>query len=94
MIAIAADELSGHELIGLSVRVMRSSNGLHVGVEGVVVDETRNMLVIASDSEKKRIPKDDVTYGFTLPDGTFTLVDGRELLDRPVDRTGRRFGRR
>jgi len=94
MIAIAASDLSGHELIGLGVKVMRSSNRLHMGIEGIVVDETKNMLVIASGSEKKHLPKDNVTYGFTLPDGTFVMVDGEQLLDRPVDRTGKRFVRR
>lgn len=94
MIAVMANELSGHELIGLRVRVVYSSNRLHAGIEGVVVDETKNMLVIASGSGKKRLPKDNVTYGFTLPDGTFIMVDGKQLLDRPVDRTGKRFVRR
>ena len=94
MITVTASEISGHELIGLRVKVMCSSNRLHKGIEGVVVDETKNTLVIASDSEKKRLPKDNVTYGFTLSDGTFIAVDGNQLLDRPVDRTGKRFVRR
>ena len=94
MIAVTASELSGHELIGLRVKVMRSSNRLHMGIEGIVVDETKNTLVIANGSEKKCLPKDDVTYGFTLPDGTLIAVDGNQLLDRPVDRTGKRFVRR
>lgn len=94
MITIAANELHSHELIGLKVRVVRSSNPLHMGIEGVVVDETKNTLVVARDSEKKRLPKDNVTYGFTLPDETFIEIDGKQLLDRPVDRTGKRYGRR
>ena len=94
MITLAEERLSHHELIGLSVTVTQSSNPLHLGIKGMVVDETRNMLVMAGDNRKKHLPKADATYGFTLSDGTFIVIDGRQLLGRPVDRTGKTSRRR
>ncbi len=94
MIMFRANELPNHELIGLKVRVTHSSNCLQSGIEGTVVDETRNTLVIASGSKKRRLSKDGVTYGFTLYDGTLVEVDGKQLIERPVDRTGKRFERK
>ena len=89
MTAGREDELARHELIGLRAVITRSSNPLHVGIKGVVVDETQNILVIASGSEKRRISKEDATYGFTLLNGAFVEVEGRRLLGRPADRVGK-----
>ena len=94
MIAVGEDRLSRHELIGLKITVIHSSNPLHLGIKGVVVDETKNMLVIADNSKKKRVPKEDATYGFTMPDGTLIEIEGRQLLGRSVDRIGRTSVRR
>ncbi len=82
------ERLIRHELIGLGVTIIRSVNPLHLGIKGMVVDETRNMLVIASNQGKKFIPKADATYGFTL-NGTSVEVNGNRLLGRSVDRIGR-----
>ncbi|MFH0897836.1 MAG: ribonuclease P protein subunit [Candidatus Bathyarchaeota archaeon] len=94
MISISEERLSRHELIGLSITVLHSSNPLHLGVKGVVVDETKNMLVIAVNTKKKYIPKEVATFSFSMPEGTFIEIDGRQLLGRPVDRIGRTSGRR
>ena len=89
MITITEDDLLRHELISLKVTITRSSNPLHEGINGVVVDETKNTLIIAGGSKKRRIPKECATYVFTMPDGTFIEVEGRRLLGRPVDRIGK-----
>lgn len=89
MITITEDELLRHELINLRVMVTRSSNQFQEGINGVVVDETKNTLVIADDSKKRRIPKMGAIYVFTMPNDTFIEVEGRRLLGRPVDRIGK-----
>lgn len=86
MIVVTEDELLRHELINLKVTVIRSSNPLQEGISGVVVDETKNMLVIADVSKKRCISKEGVTYGFVMPAGTFIQIEGRRLRGRPVDR--------
>ena len=94
MITSTAERLCRHELIGLGISVTQSLNPLHLGIKGTVVDETRNMLVIASNGKKKYVPKADATYCFTLFNGTLVQIDGRQLLGRPVDRIARASGRR
>ncbi len=94
MTVVAEDRISRHEIIGLNIVVTQSSNPLHLGIKGVVVDETKNMLVISDNSKKKHISKDGVTYGFTTSDGTFVEIDGRQLLGRSVDRIGKNSRRR
>ena len=88
--SITEDNLHRHELIGLKVTVIRSSNPLYVGIKGNIVDETKNMLIIDDDSKEKRLPKDNVVYVFTMPNGKLIELDGKRLVGRPADRTGRR----
>ena len=87
-------QLIRHELINLKVTVTHSSNPLHNGLNGIVIDETKNTLLIASGSKKRRIPKEGTTYGFTMTDGTFIEVEGELLLGRPADRTRKTFRRK
>ena len=93
MINIATDYFLRHELIGLKVNVLQSSNPLLMGIKGVVLDETKNTLIVKVNSDKKRLPKKDVVYGFSLSNGTFLEVEGRQLQERPVDRIRRRLRR-
>ena len=56
---IAPQNILKHELIGLSVEIVKSSNPNLVGIKGRVVDETRNTLLIEKfDGSEVRIPKD------------------------------------
>ena len=46
-----------HELIGLKVKVTISTNKKQEGLEGIVVDETRNTLIIETSSGEKSLAK-------------------------------------
>ncbi len=81
-----------HELIGLKCKVVDSKNKNLIGVEGTVVDETRNMLVIETEGKEVKVPKDVVTLHFYLKDATVE-VDGRVLLARPEDRIKKKLKR-
>lgn len=82
------------ELIGLKIKVMDSSNPLHKEITGEVRDETKNTIVILSNSKNKRIPKKDAIYGFITSNGRFIEISGKRLLGRPADRINKRIGRR
>ena len=83
-----------HELIGLKIKVKKSSDPTHVGLSGVVVDETYNMIKIETkDGEEKSLPKKISVFVFTLPDGTKVEVDGKLLVGRPEDRIKKKFPR-
>ncbi|MFQ5911084.1 MAG: ribonuclease P protein component 1 [Thermoplasmata archaeon] len=79
--------LHKHELIGLEVEVVRSTCRNLVGLRGVVVDETKNTMVIEVQSMEKRIPKRGTKFRFHIEDGV--EIDGARLLHRPEDRTKR-----
>jgi ribonuclease P protein subunit POP4 len=84
--SIAKENLIRHELIGLQIRVIHSSNPTYTGIKGKVIDETKNMLMISDGVKKKWIQKDVAVYCFTLPDKSTVEVEGEEILGRPVKR--------
>lgn len=60
-----------------------------MGMNGLVVDETKNLLTIDSsktDSNRVRIPKKDCVFRFSLPSGEQVDVDGRLLKLKPENR--------
>jgi len=82
------------ELIGLKAKVVKSSNPSYVGISGVVVDETRNTLVIRQDNRDRVVVKDQAVFQFTLSDGTVMEVEGGVILGRPEDRVKKQVRRR
>ena len=76
--------LRKHELIGLQVRVMRSTDPGQRDLSGRVVDETRNMLVVEVGGVDKRIPKQGSRFRFDIQGGL--EVEGDEIRFRPEDR--------
>lgn len=83
---ITSQSLLKHELIGLPVRIVRSTHLGHVGISGTVVDETQNMLLILHDGKQKNVPKKTSVFQFSLPDGSLVEVNGVEIAKRPEDR--------
>jgi len=84
---ITKDNVMLHELIGLGVEVVRSTDRKMAGMKGEVVDETRNTLVIEKGGVEKRLPKATSIFRFTLPNGEKVDVDGRLIAVAPEDRT-------
>ncbi len=82
--------VTSHELIGLDVTIVDSSNGDIVGMRGRVIDESRNVLMIESDGREKMAAKHSNTFEFTLPNGTLARVNGDLLIARPEDRVAKR----
>jgi len=76
--------LRKHELIGLRVEVIGASDPSQAHLEGRVVDETRNMLIVDVRGEEKRIPKHGSRFRFAVPGGF--EIDGDEIRYRPEDR--------
>jgi ribonuclease P protein subunit POP4 len=74
-------DIKRHELIGLKVKITKSSNTTLVGVEGEVVDETRNTLKIRTKSGVKQVLKNTCTFDFAGAE-----IDGNKILGRPENR--------
>ncbi len=78
------------ELIGSQVRVDEHPDATIRGLEGTVMDETRNMLLIANEGRRCWVPKMDGRFSFLLVgrgNDAWTEVDGCTMLFRPEDRT-------
>ncbi len=80
-----AEKLVKGELIGLSAKVISSKNAANTGLQGTVVDETKNMLVIQTSDGKKKLIKQNCV--FELDAGNEKIrVEGRILAKRPEER--------
>ena len=61
------ETLPRHELIGLHVRVVESTDPTLVGCEGAVVMETMRTLTVEGASRVRQVPKAACTFEFRLP---------------------------
>jgi len=87
---ITKENLLGHEMIGLKVKVIESTDGGKEGKEGVVVNETQNTFVILSQAlgeakEEIVLPKKECEFEFDLGNEK-VKVKGNDVLKRPEDR--------
>jgi ribonuclease P protein subunit POP4 len=65
---------------------VHASNPDQTGISGRIIDETRNMLIIAAERGVRRIPKRMSTFRITLPDGRMVEVNGSVLVMTPEKR--------
>ncbi len=82
------------ELIGLRVKVVKSSNPSCIGLSGKIIDETKNTFKILHNGDEKILIKKDCVFHFTLPDKTVIEVNGKVLIGRPEDRVKKIIRRR
>ena len=83
-----------YELIGLNAKVVKSSHPNYVGMEGKVIDETRNTIIITHGNKNKTIVKEASVFHFTMPDGTIVEINGKIIVGRPEDRIKKKIRRR
>ena len=76
--------LRKHELIGLRVEVVESTDPSQQHLQGRVVDETRNTLVVEVAGEEKHIPKHGSRFLFAVQGGI--ELRGDDIRYRPEDR--------
>lgn len=89
----SAKNLEMHELIGLECDVIASTNHLQVGVRGVVVDETKNTLMLETPSGRKMVQKKGAKFKFKVNDDERVIV-GDRIAYRPHERTKKLIWRR
>ena len=83
---ITSKDLIRHELIGLRVEIANSTNKFHKGMSGLVVDETKNLLVIETEKGIKKIQKKGTEFIFTISDSKRVKVNGTIIAKRPEER--------
>lgn len=88
---ITPENLVRHELIGLPCKVKDSTNKALTGLEGRIVDETRQTLTLEVKGSEKNLIKDQCIFSFKIPSGKWVRVDGKILVARPEDRIKKKF---
>lgn len=83
---ITKENILGHELIGLEVEVIQSTDPKRIGMKGIVVDETQNTFVIDSKNHSIVVPKKECEFEFNLNEEK-VVIKGKEILRRSEDRT-------
>ena len=78
---IMKKKTAGSELIGKTVFVTASQNPQFVGIEGFVIDETRNTITIKTEEKVKKLPKDQLTLKIENKN-----IDGKDLIGRIEER--------
>jgi len=73
--------MTKEELIGKKIKIIESKNKSLIGIEGYVVDETKNMLFIESDGKIRKIVKDQCIFEI---DGK--RIEGKDIAKRPEER--------
>jgi len=82
---ITPKNLIQHELIGLKVKVIESTNKDNVEITGTVVNETEHMLTIKTKKGLKKIIKKTSTFMFTIGNKK-VKVNGKRIDKKPENR--------
>ncbi len=75
-----------HELIGLHAEVIGSRDRSQIKKNGIVVNETKNLLYLKHGTKISKVVKKISRFRFTCG-GDHFVVDGNEINFRPHERT-------
>ncbi len=78
---ITKENIMHHEMIGLKVKVKKSTDPKRKGVKGKIIDETKNTFVLEG---KRIIPKKECEFEFDI--GEKVIIKGKEIMKRPEER--------
>jgi len=84
---ITADTITRHEFVGLNIQISKSSNQEVVGLNGVIINETKSMFTINTQKGMKKIPKSTNDWKFSIA-GKEITVKGSTIMKRPFERIG------
>ena len=87
---VTPDNILSHEIIGLDVRLLESTDRRLEGLNGTVVFETRNTLSIRKNSDRMiQIPKQAAKRIEVQTRLGVCFISGSSLIGRPEDRLTR-----
>jgi len=86
---ITSQNFVNHELIGLRVTLVESTNRDAVGLSGRIIDESRNIFKLECRGQEKTVAKQHNTFEFTMPEGEEVRVAGDLVVGRPEDRVAK-----
>ena len=88
--SITAENILSHEITGLAVKVVGSTDPTLYGKGGIVAFETRNMISIRDSSSRIfQVAKKAATKIQVQTDAGVCFISGSSLIGRPEDRISR-----
>ena len=84
---ITSENITRHEFIGLNTLIVESDNSQIVGIHGKIIDETKSMFTIETQTGVKNLPKENSMWRFVF-DGGSTIVNGNVIAKRSYERMG------
>ncbi len=76
------ENILSHELIGLKVKVIKSNDSKKIGVNGLIIDETKNTIIL---DDGKILPKIECVFEFEVNKEKIE-IDGKKIMKKPEDR--------
>ncbi|TFG16879.1 MAG: ribonuclease P protein subunit [Promethearchaeota archaeon] len=76
-----------HDLIGFEVFLKRKSKSKESKFlrKGIIIDETKNLVIIQNENQNKKYIKKDYTFRFKL-NNDLLEVDGSKIVGKPENR--------
>ncbi|OWA52048.1 putative Ribonuclease P protein subunit p29 [Hypsibius exemplaris] len=93
-VAVTQDDLTKADYHGALLKVMESPNASLIGLEGIVVRETRNMFHVITRQDKLKILQKSVCIFMCTCGGTKIKIFGNNFCARPADRIKKKMGKR
>jgi ribonuclease P protein subunit POP4 len=79
-----------HELVGLDTKIIDDSNKNNTSIEGKIVGETKNMIIIEQNGYQKMVSKKNAVFLVKLPN-EYVKIQGKWIIGRSEDRTKKRI---
>lgn len=74
-------------LVGREIEVVASRDVSLLGLKGVAIDDTKNLLVLATGSGRKvKLPKSVIKVKVSGPTREALVIEGSNLIGTPADR--------
>ena len=83
------ENLHAHEIIGLGAKIVESTDPTLKGVSGTVVFETRNTILIRTNTTVKQIAKKAARMIEITTHYGVCFISGSSMIGRPEDRISR-----
>ena len=82
---MAFKEILKEEIIGHTMQVVEADNEALIGLEGEIVDETKNTFKIQTKDGKKTVLKSQIKFTITRKNQTIK-IDGKKICFRSEER--------
>jgi len=73
------------ELIGLTLEVTQATNRNNIGINGTIIDETKNTIMLKTKDRSIRLLKNTITFKIKINKKTYQ-IQGHLLQKRPHER--------